>query len=198
MRFVEFHELNPSFNKISCSDSNLFQRRRLEQKQLHEHLKILEVDYEKQYKMMEICFDKVLKVLDDNQKHILPSFSDPEGFPATNSSQFEALSSVLESTCLFADVILHLPEMSRTVLKKRPNWKKTIDWALEFSQSLIYITDDVTQKLLVTLDYEINESKRPTSYRNPYYKQKLPEITKDKKKTKKKLKKGPQMTKIEL
>lgn len=148
--------------------------------------------------MMEICFDKVLKVLDDNQKHISPSLSDPGGFPATNNSQFEALSSVLESTCLFADVILHLPEMSRKVLKRRPNWKKTIDWALEFSKSLDYITDEVTQKLLITLDYEINESKRPTNYRNPYYKQKIPETNKDKKKTKKKLKKGPQMTKVEL
>lgn len=148
--------------------------------------------------MMEICFDKVLKVLDDNQKHILPSFSEPDGFPTTNNSQFEALSSVLESTCLFADVILHLPEMSRKVLKKRPNWKKTIDWALEFSQSLDYLTDEVTKKLLVTCDYEINESKRPTSYRNPYYKQKLPELKKETSKTKKKLKKGPQMTKKEL
>lgn len=170
----------------------------MEQKQLHEHLKIMEVDYEKQYKMMEICFDKVLKVLDDNKKHILPSFSQPAGFP-NNNSQFEALSSVLESTCLFADVILHLPEMSRKVLKKRSNWKETIDWALEFSQTLDYLTDEITKKLLKTCDYEINESKRPENYRNPYYKQKLPEPSKDKNKTKKKLKKGPQMTnKLEL
>lgn len=106
----------------------------------------------------------------------------------------------LENTCLFGDLVLHMPEMSYKVLKKHEHWLELMNKCLAFTKYFYKtVVDSNTQKLLSLFDQEINPDKRSDDYVNPYYERTDSSTLKDAKKLRKKIRKGPQLgSKTEL
>lgn len=184
-------------NFLPFSDSNLFVRRREEHKLLYKHLMNLD-SYEKRFKMLEIAYNKIFEVIQENRDMLRQLKFDEKSleFP-TRTKTFESLSTILENTCLFGDLILHVPDISYVILAKRSSWRPEIDWSIQFTLKRKSWLDPITVKMLSILNQELNETERSPDYVNPYYenvngKKDKKEQKKDKK-IKKKLRKGPQL-----
>lgn len=118
-------------------------------------------------------------------------------FP-TNKTTLEALSSMLENTALFGDIILHLPDITQHLLFFNNHWKVLYEWCLGFANESKQLLDNSTIKLLSLVIQELYPDKRNENYINPYWKSETMkkyniESHKSKPKVKKKLKKGPRL-----
>lgn len=174
-------------------DANMLVRRREEHKLLYKHIMSIE-KYEKQYKMLEIAYQNILEVIENNRKVLIQEVS--KAFP-TNSTHLEALFAVIENTCLFGDMLLHIPDVSYKILNRQKNWKYIIDWSLDYtSNDEFEVLDQITSRMLMLLYEEINPDERSADYINPYSRKKSDVFDSKTKKTKKRkiLKKGPQLT----
>lgn len=139
-------------------------------------------------------------MLTENQQILLlEKYSPAAGFPKTDVT-VDAMALMLENTCLFGDLVLHMPELSYKILKKHEHWLELMNKCLEFSQHFFKtVVDNNTQKMLSLLDQEINPDKRSDDYVNPYYENAVSSTTKDSKKLRKTFRKGPQLgSKTEL
>lgn len=135
----------------------------------------------------------------ENQDILLrEEYSPAAGFPKTDVT-VDAMALTLENTCLFGDLVLHMPEMSYKVLKKHEHWLELMNKCLEFSKHFYKAVVDInTQKMLSLFDQEINPDKRSDDYMNPYY-EKIVSSTKKDTKLRKKFRKGPHLgSKTEL
>lgn len=122
------------------------------------------------------------------------------GFPK-EEDEIESVALILENTCLFAELYLHLPDMASIVVEHMKGWDIMINWALEFCNYFPEIIDVKSQKLLETLDMEVNPDKRPPGYKNPFFTEEKPATNAKQveKKPKKKPKKGPKLAgRVEL
>lgn len=131
-------------------------------------------------------------------------------FPSDDKNLVEAISVTLENTCLFGEMILHHPDMSYIILQRPKRsvapgeWQELLNWCLKYAQYFNgRIIDDNSQTLLSLLDQEINPENRLPNYTNPYRVKKetgngSDNGKKDANKTKKKLRKGPQLSRTEL
>lgn len=169
----------------------MFVRRRLEHRTLLDHFQRTE-KYDRKFKLLEIGINQILSILSENKEKLLEEgYSTSQGFPKT-TTLIDAVSLIVENTCLIGDMILHMPDMSDIILSKDKDWKQILDWAIEFTVSLDDVIDTKTQKMLSLLDQEINVEKRTNDYINPY-READPAIPSKRKKQKKKLKRGPQL-----
>jgi hypothetical protein len=115
-----------------------------------------------------------------------------------------ALSSILESTALFGDIVLHLPNITHRILKTQQKWNFTIHWSLNFINQTRHLLDKSTITMIHLVEQELNITERDPSYFNPYRSStgsisKTENTTTKKKSAKRdKRKKGPQIAKIEL
>lgn len=116
-----------------------------------------------------------------------------------------ALSSVLENTALFGDIILHLPDITHRILKTQQEWSPTIHWSLNFTNQMRHLLNKSTITMIRLVEQELYITERDPSYFNPYRSaihvgyQHEDTVKKKKKPVKKeKRKKGPQIAKIEL
>lgn len=115
-----------------------------------------------------------------------------------------ALSSVLENTALFGDIILHLPDITHRILKMQQGWNPTIHWSLNFTNKMRHLLNKSTITMIRLVEQELNITGRDPNYFNPYRsaphaRYQHEDTTKKKKPVKKeKRKKGPQIAKIEL
>lgn len=115
-----------------------------------------------------------------------------------------ALSSILENTALFGDIILHLPDITHRILRTQPGWNSTIHWSLSFVNQTRHLLNKSTITMFRLVEQELNITERDPGYFNPYRSvvhagQREKDLAKKKKSAKKeKRKKGPQIAKIEL
>lgn len=149
----------------------------------------------------------LLQVLSQTRTTLEASKYDPmtDRFPAEDKSLVESISVTLENTCLFGEMILHHPDMSYLILQRaRPGfadgeWRHLLNWCLRFVRHFNgRIIDDNAQMLLSLLYQEINPDKRQSNFVNPYRtaadKRGADTKANTASKSKKKLKKGPQMS----
>ncbi|XP_012232909.1 coiled-coil domain-containing protein 134-like [Linepithema humile] len=167
---------------------------------------LLKMDsYERLYKMIMVLAEKLVEVIESSR-----SIIEKAGFIPNNSSfpqdtdVKEALSSILENTALFGDIILHLPDITHRILKTQQKWSTTIQWSLNFANQTRHLLNKSTITMIGLAEQELNMTERDPSYFNPYrsaaHASKDEDIAKKKKKSAKreKRKKGPQIAKIEL
>lgn len=120
-------------------------------------------------------------------------------YPAHNAKLAVAISVVLENTCLFGEIVLHMPDISYRVLnvledRLKMNWKDLINWCLDESRHFNdRIIDKNSQALLSLINQEINPERRTEDYINPYRIGNDVPKTPQKKKAKTVRKRGPQM-----
>lgn len=151
-------------------------------------------NYEKNYKLLEVGLDKIISVLSENGEILQrDGYSPAMGFPKVDST-IDAMALTLENTCLFAELLLHLPELSYKILAKHKQWRPLLNGSLEFARHFYAsVVDATSQKLLSIFDQEINEAKRNADYVNPYYNKLGEKIVAKPKKAKKRLAKGPKL-----
>ncbi|XP_055904900.1 coiled-coil domain-containing protein 134-like [Eupeodes corollae] len=159
--------------------------------------RMLQNDYSKNYKMMSLALDKIFQIIKQSNQTLTDEKYSPitDGFPVEQRVQ-EAVTLLIEDTCLASDIILHFPEISQKVLKKIPQWKETINWCLDFVMHYPHIIDEVIVQLIDLARQEINEDARSPDFINPYYKKVEVESVPTKKPNRrvKKIKKGPQLS----
>lgn len=119
-------------------------------------------------------------------------YSTSQGFPKT-TTLMDAVTLIIENTCLMGDLVLHLPDMSEKILSKDKEWRETVNWAIRFTSNLDDIIDPKSLKMLSLFDQEINIEKRTNDYINPYREQLTTTKPTKRIKEKKKLKRGPQL-----
>lgn len=131
-------------------------------------------------------------------------------FPSDDKNLVEAISVTLENTCLFGEMLLHHPDMSYIILQRPKKsvapgeWQDLINWCLKYTRYFYdRIIDGHSQTLLSLTDQEINPGNRLPNYANPYRARKEAaggngSGKKDGNKSRKKLKKGPQISRTEL
>ncbi|KAG7203781.1 hypothetical protein KM043_013802 [Ampulex compressa] len=156
--------------------------------------------------MLIVLGEKVFEVIESSKNLI-----ENEGFIPRNSSFptdaniRDALSSILENTAFFGDIVLHLPDITHRILKAQKKWNATIHWSLNFANETKHFLDRDTKNMMHLVRQELNIVKRDPQYFNPYWTAtmdlgKRGESSKRSKKSSKKSrqKKGPQMIKIDL
>lgn len=168
----------------------MFVRRREEHKTLLDHFQRTE-KYDRKFKLLEIGINQIVTILRENrQKMVQEDYSTSKGFP-TATTLIDALTLIVENTCLIGDMILHMPDMSEKILSKDKEWREILNWAVQFTLSVQDVIDAKTVKMLSLVDQEINIEKRTANYINPY--REIAPPPKKRTKEKKKLKKGPQL-----
>lgn len=172
----------------------MFVRRREEHKTLLDHFHRTE-KYDRKFKLLDIGINQIVAVLRENRQTLAreqySGFS--QGFPTT-STLIDAVTLVLENTCLIGDIILHMPDMSEMILSRDKDWREMLDWAVEFTKSFDGVIDGRSMRMLSLFEQEIHRDKRTADYTNPYREKEQPAPTPKKRtKEKKKLKKGPQL-----
>lgn len=175
----------------------MFVRRREEHKTLLDHFQRTE-KYDRKFKLLEIGINQILTILRENrQKLTEANYKTADGFPTT-TTLIDALTLIVENTCLIGDLILHMPDMSEKILSKDKEWKEILNWAVQFIAGVDGVLDAKTVKMLSLVDQEINIEKRTNDYVNPYRETEQPSVTpKKQSKPKKKLKKGPQLHSVD-
>lgn len=117
---------------------------------------------------------------------------------------FLAISTVLENTAFFGDILLHFPHFIHRILKTQQKWNPIINWSLNFTYRTKYLLDSETVVKIHLASQELNVIKREQGYSNPYWQPTEAQegdngkIKKKKPATKGKQRKGPQLTKVEF
>ncbi|XP_055546444.1 uncharacterized protein LOC129730877 [Wyeomyia smithii] len=181
--------------------SNIFVRKREEHKLAVQHLLSTE-KYSKKYDLLKLSLKQIMEIIEKDGTVLRQNtFIAGSKFP-TDTKVIESLARFIENTCLVAELILHLPDMSYRILKPIENWRDRLIEAQLFTRSFVNILDQKSLRLLYLLEQEIDENKRSRDYVNPYKQSAKKTEKKEKVKHKKVLKKGPQLSdgphKIEL
>ncbi|XP_011883023.1 PREDICTED: coiled-coil domain-containing protein 134-like [Vollenhovia emeryi] len=166
---------------------------------------LLKMDnYERLYKMIAVLTEKIVEVIESSRSVIgkagfLPHNS---SFPVDTGVK-DALSSILENTALFGDIVLHLPDISHRILRTQPGWNSTIHWSLNFANQTRHLLNKSTITMFRLVEQELNVTEREPGYFNPYRSaahagQREDTVKKKRPAKKEKRKKGPQIAKIEL
>nr|XP_006812614.1 PREDICTED: coiled-coil domain-containing protein 134-like [Saccoglossus kowalevskii] len=146
-----------------------------------------------------MVFEKLFEVLNGarfilQQANYIPG----EKFPTEEQTR-EALSSVLENTAFFGELLLRLPDISHDIYDKKSEWKDAMGWAVGFcEQSNVF--EGIHYKMLNLMSQELNIIPRDPDYVNPYaVDQKMlfqgsEPLEKKKKKEKKPRKRGPRLS----
>lgn len=142
---------------------------------------------------------KWLQVLKENREILhMENYEPHAGFPTTENT-IDAVVLILENTCMFGDLHLHLPDMAYKILAGSPDWRTHINWALEFSGHFVTsVFDESSRQLLSLYNQEINVEERTDDYVNPYVETDSKKSDNNKRKNRKKIRKGPQLTRSEL
>lgn len=195
------------------SDKELFKKLFVQRRK--EHIEAIQTllkinNYERLYKMIMVLAEKVMEVIESSKSIIEKADFKPDNssFPKEINVK-DALSSILENTAFFGDIILHLPEITHRILKMQQKWNPTIHWSLNFTNQMRHLLNKSTITMIHLVKQELSITERDPNYSNPYknrwarsgyeHKKEYNENTVKKKPVKKeKRKKGPQIAKIEL
>ena len=187
----------------------LFKKTRLYQLGAVKQLQTLEP--EKQTKLLEAMIIKMMAVLTRSKTTLIDGGYEIQGGGLPDNEQLrEALALVIENTCLASDLLLRFPHFMHKKLKMNPELDVLYKWALGFTQEMAQsLLDSSAVKLMVLALQEMGLIDRSTDYVNPYKKEdstkrgepkklKFADPPEPKKKDKKKLAKGPRLSKSEL
>ncbi|XP_003703277.2 coiled-coil domain-containing protein 134 isoform X1 [Megachile rotundata] len=159
--------------------------------------------YERLYKMIMILGTKMIDVVEAS-KTLIESIGfnpDDRSLPKNVTIQ-SAISTTLENTALFGDILLRFPDITHRILKTQKEWNPVINWSLNFTNRTKHLLDAETLTVVHLAAQELNIIEREPGYVNPYWKstgsQDADEDKKKKKKPKKKVQRGPRITKTEL
>lgn len=184
--------------------SKLFQQKRLHQ--LTAVKQLLHMSPENQLKLLDSMLDKMTSVLKESQALLTVNTLDiSEGKLPAGQKDRTALALVLENTCLASDILLRFPDYMLKKLDKDKQLDVLYKWGLGFiNETVSYVMDEATKRLFFLAGQELS-SEESNSYTNPYKKPKnepkkimFADHEPPKKEKKKKLKRGPRMTKTEL
>ncbi|XP_029678086.1 coiled-coil domain-containing protein 134-like [Formica exsecta] len=190
------------------SDEELFKK--LFAQRRKDHIEVIQTllkmdNYERLYKMITVLAEKIMEVIASSKNVIEKAgfVPDNSSFPKDTNVK-DALSSILENTALFGDIILHLPDITHRILKMQQGWNLTIHWSLNFTNQMRHLLNKSTNTMIHLVKQEMNITERDPSYFNPYRSaihagyQREDTVKKKKPVKKEKRKKGPQIAKIEL
>lgn len=183
----------------------LFRQKRFHQ--LSAVKQLLNMSPENQIKLLDSMLSKMKSVLFES-KTILTSVSLElsEGKLPNEQQEKTALALVLENVCLACDILLRFPNYMQNKLGLDNELDTMYKWGLGFvNETVSYIMDKPTKRLFYLAGVEMSYLK-DSKYVNPYKKvesepKKImfadhePTVTK---KPRKKLKKGPRLSKSEL
>ncbi|XP_077983771.1 coiled-coil domain-containing protein 134-like [Glandiceps talaboti] len=175
----------------------LFQTRRQDHMEAINNILALQ-DYEKQYKLVSLVYEKLFEVLSGAKAAIQQTNYIPgDKFPTDDNTK-DALSSVLENTAFFGEILLRLPDISHDIYDKRREWKETMAWSVLFAQQT-GVFEGVHATFLHLVAQELNVIERDPNYQNPYKMESKinfqgSEPIKPKKKEKKAKKRGPRLS----
>ncbi|KAH1019959.1 hypothetical protein HUJ04_009700 [Dendroctonus ponderosae] len=143
--------------------------------------------------------ERVFPIIQDSRavmesSPFIPGVSD---FPLDENIR-DALSSIIENTAMFSELILRFPDRSVAMLKTNNIWNVLLQWAISYCYQVKYLLDESTIKVLSLASQELNHVPRDPGYVNPYRraqqkKNQLEEEQQLPKKKRKKLKKGPRL-----
>ncbi|CAN8006512.1 unnamed protein product [Ixodes hexagonus] len=181
----------------------LFKLRRRERLEAVKSILKLE-NVEKQAKLVNIVLGKIAEVLTASKVKLENSDYIPGGMFPQEEEARDALSQVLENTAFFGEIVLRLPDISHAVLGENKASALMVHWAIGFANSTGFY-DDTTTELVNLVAQELGLIDRDPNYHNPYA-AKRPKVTKPTveeelpkpKKPKKKIQRGPRMSRKEL
>lgn len=128
-------------------------------------------DYAKQYKLVKAGLLNILQHIESKRAVLIAADykAVTDGFPRTEQL-IDAVAAILENACLFADLVLHVPDKSGRILAKHKHWRALIDWALDDVVGPLanLVLDADTREVLSLYDQEVNPEKRTPDYTNPY------------------------------
>ena len=200
----------PNENPEHDNFRRLFQEKRLYQLGAVKQLQNLEP--EKQNKMLEAMITQMMTVLTKSRAKLLEGGYEVSGggLPEDETLK-DALALVLENTCLASDLLLRFPYYMHQKLRDLPELDTTYKWALGFTQEMAEpLLDSSAVKLMDLALQEMGLIEMSPDYVNPYKKNdpskkgepkklKFSDPPQPKKKEKKKkIARGPKLTKSEL
>ncbi|XP_017789101.1 PREDICTED: coiled-coil domain-containing protein 134-like [Habropoda laboriosa] len=178
--------------------------------QRKEHMQVIKrlqkIDsYERLYKMIMVLGEKMIDVIEASKALIENGGFNPDNRTLPRNVTIQsAISTTLENTAFFGDIILHFPHITHRILRTQQIWNPIIHWSLNFMNRTKYLLDTETVERFHLVSQELNIVKREPEYFNPYWhsaesrKEYKGEAKKKKSTRKEKQKRGPQITKVEL
>ncbi|XP_011315560.1 coiled-coil domain-containing protein 134-like [Fopius arisanus] len=161
--------------------------------------------YERKYDMISIIIKNVIEII-EAKKNSLEEIKD--GLKENRTLSYvpdelrDGLSSVLENTAFFGDIVLQVPDITHRILKKNSHWKNQMQWSLNFANETRFLLDEATGGMLDLAFQELNITQRLPNYVNPYSSENQGDsgdkTSERKKKERKKRKTGPQMVRVDL
>ncbi|KAH3855268.1 coiled-coil domain-containing protein 134-like isoform X1 [Dreissena polymorpha] len=145
---------------------------------LFEHNRAIQVDavksilqskikVEAKYKVVEAMLTKVIQIIGEAKNNLTGwGFVPGDDWP-TDENVKESVSKVLENTALFADILLHLPDMTHQLYDTNKQWEFLIGWATWFAMESRAFTGP-HEKLLNLMAQEIGLIPKEDNYFNPY------------------------------
>jgi len=183
------------------------------QKRLHQLTAIkslLNMNPTSQLKLLDSMLSKMTSVFTESQSILTSSSMDiTDGKLPNEQKDRTALALVLENTCLASDILLRFPDYMLKKLATDKDFDVMYKWGLGFiNETVSYVMDDSTKRLFFLAGQELHQSgENDPNYVNPYKKPKYEPKKimftenpppKPEKKPRKKLKKGPRLSKSEL
>ncbi|CAD1473172.1 unnamed protein product, partial [Heterotrigona itama] len=156
--------------------------------------------YERLYKMIVVLGEKMIDVIETSKSLIESGGYNPDNrsLPQNVTVQ-SAISTTLENTAFFGDILLHFPHIIHRVLKTQRKWNPMLNWSFNFTYRAKYLLDSETVTKIHLASQELNIIKREQGYFNPYWQPTESQTGDNEKTTKKKSakkekqKKKPQM-----
>ncbi|XP_023229148.1 coiled-coil domain-containing protein 134-like isoform X1 [Centruroides sculpturatus] len=156
-------------------------------------------NYEKQYRLVYLMIKKMTEILSKSKVVLEESGYIPGSIFPEDKDIREALAQTVENTAFFGDILLKLPDITHSILKKEKAWSLLMKWSLGWSNST-GIYDKKTTELMNLVAQEFNLTEKDPNFVNPYKKE-IEKITakeiktkSPEKKVKKKTTKGPRLS----
>lgn len=157
--------------------------------------------YEQKYEMLRRIFEKIFEVILDSRGKVENS-NYVLGDDLLQSTVVEPILRVLDNCAFFGRLVLKLPDISDRLLKLNNQWVDSYRWCFTFSVSTDLI-DEKSVEMYNLAAQQLNLAPRSADFVNPYEetktKQSLPKAKQQQlRKTKKKIDKGPRLSRVEL
>merc|ERR1719510_2163957 len=202
---LTFCENSSSTSKEIEEFQTLFQQKRLHQ--LNAVKQLLNMSPKNQINLLDTMMSKMKAVLTESKTSLTKSSLElSEGNLPSDQMDKTYLALVLENVCLASDILLRFPNYMLKKLKEDKELDTMYKWGLLFvNETVSYVMDKPTKRLFFLAGQEIELIERDANYVNPYKKvesepkkimftDKEPSVNK---KPRKKLKKGPRLSKSE-
>ncbi|PVD35082.1 hypothetical protein C0Q70_06363 [Pomacea canaliculata] len=161
---------------------------------------------EAQFKLVNVMLTQLFKNLHDARQNLtMWGFLPGDEFPQ-NETIRESMSKVFENTALFGDMVLRMPKAVHEFYDRNREWQLLLAWSYGFcNQSQVF--EGSGETLLNLMGQEVNLVPKSADFVNPYEgdvdpKEKVPVSIVPKKATKekerKKIPRGPRMSRTEL